>query len=287
VAQIKFLPQQTRLVVDVAKLRKLAESESKMPDKRRAGEFVKPKSPIKKPKVKITVDEHWRVTFTDGNHLSVPTESPMVKENFTPKFLEELKRARKGFVDIPVGDYKSSHLHLHPHLKIVGAPRIRFMQEENEDLCVSNSIASAFDTLGFDKEAWIIAEFGKAHMAGGTVDALDNVVQFARDVLPTWIQPKRKPLAFDWRQDLDCRTVFVGVLLASDGNSSHAITIHGGFIYDSNEVVALPLCQEALDYCTSTETQKSTFVEFRRGWSFRYTGKQQNKMKQMTLPNNR
>jgi hypothetical protein len=79
VARIKFVPQQTRLVVDVAKLRKLAESESKMPDKRRAGEFVKPKSPIKKPKVKITVDEHWRVTFTDGNHLSVPSESPMVK----------------------------------------------------------------------------------------------------------------------------------------------------------------------------------------------------------------
>jgi hypothetical protein len=40
----------------------------------------------------------------------------MVKENFTPKFLEELKRARKGFVDIAVGDYKSLHLHRHPHV---------------------------------------------------------------------------------------------------------------------------------------------------------------------------
>jgi hypothetical protein len=56
--------------------------------------------------------------------------------------------------------------------------------------------------------------------------------------------------------------------------SCHAVTIHGGFIYDANEVVALPLCQEALDYCTSTETQKSTFIEFRRGFLFQYMGSQ-------------
>ena len=33
----------------------------------------------------------------------------------------------------------------------------------------------------------------------------------------------------------------------------HAVTIHGKYtIYDANEVIALPLCQDALDYyCTS------------------------------------
>jgi hypothetical protein len=34
--------------------------------------------------------------------------------------------------------------------------------------------------------------------------------------------------------------IFVGVLLASDGNSNHAITIHGGFVYNANERVAIP-----------------------------------------------
>ena len=81
---------------------------------------------------------------------------------------------------------------------------------------------------------------------------------------------KKMPLRFDWNELLCNQPIFfVGVLFALDGNSSHAVTIHGGLIYDANEVVALPLCREALDYCTSTETHKSTFVEFRRGYLLR------------------
>ena len=65
---------------------------------------------------------------------------------------------------------------------------------------------------------------------------------------------------------LDDRHILVGVLLASDGNCSHAVSIHGGNVYDANEVVALPLCQEALDYCTSTAEVNSSFVRFRCGY---------------------
>jgi hypothetical protein len=46
--------------------------------------------------------------------------------------------------------------------------------------------------------------------------------------------------------------MFSGVLHASDGSCCHALTIHGGFIYDANETIALPLCNEALNYCTPT-----------------------------------
>jgi hypothetical protein len=72
-------------------------------------------------------------------------------------------------------------------------------------------------------------------------------------------------------------------MLASDGNCSHAVSIHGGFVYDANEVVALPLCQEALDYCTSTEESKSSFVQFRRGYFLRYKGTKKLKLDRMTL----
>jgi hypothetical protein len=49
----------------------------------------------------------------------------------------------------------------------------------------------------------------------------------------------------------------------SDGNDSHAVTIHGGFVYDVNEVTSIPLCKEALDYsCWSTSTVKNEFVSF-------------------------
>ena len=81
------------------------------------------------------------------------------------------------------------------------------------------------------------------------------------------------PKCFDWQKHLlDERHISVGVLLASDGNCSHAVTIHGGFVYDANEMVALPLCQEALDYCTSTAEMKSSFVRFRRGYFLGYKG---------------
>jgi hypothetical protein len=56
----------------------------------------------------------------------------------------------------------------------------------------------------------------------------------------------------------------LGVLNASDGKCSHAVTVHGGFIYDANEFNAIPLCQKAIDYCASTQTEKSSFVNFRR-----------------------
>jgi hypothetical protein len=81
--------------------------------------------------------------------------------------------------------------------------------------------------------------------------------------------------------------ISVGVLLAWDGNSNHAITIHGGFIYNANERVAIPLCQEALDYCTCTPTDKSLFVEFRRGFMLQYVGGKKNCIQAMTFPSKR
>ena len=54
-------------------------------------------------------------------------------------------------------------------------------------------------------------------------------------------------------------------------------------MYDANEVVALPLCQDALDYFTSTAEVKSSFVGFRRGYFLRYKGTKKQKVERMTL----
>jgi hypothetical protein len=77
--------------------------------------------------------------------------------------------------------------------------------------------------------------------------------------------------------------IAVGVLNESDGNGSHAVTIHGNFVYDANEVVALPLCQEALDYCCSTTTVKNKFVNFRELIFFYYEGQDMNRKSALTL----
>jgi hypothetical protein len=54
-------------------------------------------------------------------------------------------------------------------------------------------------------------------------------------------------------------------------------------VYDANKVHALPLCDEALNYCTSTPLVKSEFVNFRRGYMFRYEGQRKQKLAKMTL----
>jgi hypothetical protein len=64
----------------------------------------------------------------------------------------------------------------------------------------------------------------------------------------------------------------LGVLHASDGSCCHAVTIYGGFIYDANETIAFPLCNEALNCSTSTSLVKSDFVDFRRGYILKYEG---------------
>jgi hypothetical protein len=57
----------------------------------------------------------------------------------------------------------------------------------------------------------------------------------------------------------------------------------GGFVYDANKLVAIPLCQVALDYCTSTQTEKSSFVNFRRIALLDYKGQWQEKIRKMSL----
>ena len=227
---------------------------------------------------------YWQVIFQD-NSKPMRTDETFVRENFREAYINKLKQVKRRFVDIPVGDYKISHLSEHPNLHVHGAPRVRFSQTDGQDLCVSKSLASALDALGFQEEASHIDGFGISYLQGGAVEAFGKVTRFAKTVLPTWIIWKcvKQPAEFDWQTDLNERTILLGVLNASDGNCSHAVTVHGGFIYDANELVAIPLCQEALDYCTSTPTEKSMFVNFRRISLFYYEGRRQEKVNRMSL----
>jgi hypothetical protein len=55
---------------------------------------------------------------------------------FGDVFVKELKMSPGGWGDVPVGDYKLSHLHEHPNLKIIGAPKVIFNQSDGEDVCI-------------------------------------------------------------------------------------------------------------------------------------------------------
>ncbi len=131
-------------------------------------------------------------------------------------------------------------------------------------------MALALYLLGFQEEAFRIEAYGITDLQGGAVDAIGKVIHFAKSVLPTWIKTKcvKQPGTFNWKTNLDEITLLLGVLNASDGNCSHAVSDHGGFIYNANKLIAIPLCQEALDYCTSTQTLKSSLANFRRSAPF-------------------
>ena len=103
-------------------------------------------------------------------------------------------------------------------------------------------------------------------LKGLVLQALDRIASHTKTLFSPWLTITLILRNFDWRTDLLPKDVMMGVMVASDGSCSHAITVHGGFIFDANEQLALPLCPEALDYCTSTPQIESTFVGFKRAW---------------------
>ena len=207
----------------------------------------------------------------------------MCVRHFGDHFTDELKQLKRAWVDIPVGDFKPSRLDEHPNLNVAGAPALRFVQSDGKDLCVSKSLASAFFALGWETEANAIDAFGEEIMKGAVVDAVNRVRDHARQLFPSWILIHLLPRDFNWKIDMRENEVVLGVLLASDDSCSHAVTLHGNFIYDANEAFALPLCDEALDYCTSTSTVKSTFIRFKFGFRFYYNGEKASRCSRMML----
>ena len=238
------------------------------------------------PRIPIKVPGNWSGKTSNGRNVQLTED--FVRASFGNAFANELKRIRRGFVDIPVGDFKSSRLHEHPELQVDNSPRLKFVQSEGKDLCVSKSLASAFFALGWQEMSEKIDAFGENILKGKVLLGLERVVEESKKIFPPWITVKRlvNGQEFNWKTDLLPNDVVIGVLRASDGNCSHAVTIYGGgLVFDANEPVALPLCKEALDYCTSTETVKTSFVCFQRAYRYRYMGRKPERIAKMTIRN--
>ncbi len=79
---------------------------------------------------------YWQAIFQDDSR-PMQTDETFVKANFSDAYISKLMQMKKGFVDIPVGDFKVAHLSEHPSLHVHGAPRVRFPQTDGQDLLVS------------------------------------------------------------------------------------------------------------------------------------------------------
>jgi hypothetical protein len=111
-------------------------------------------------------------------------------------------------------------------------------------LCEPNALASVLYVLGFDGEAEEIHGYGVANMQNHpVVDALHQIHEKARMVLPNWIQISKykctKQKGAVGLENVEQGTILLAVLASSDDHKAHAVAIHDGFIYDANEAVAL------------------------------------------------
>jgi len=170
----------------------------------------------------------------------------------------------------------------YPSLCIPSAPLVRYQQNEGTDLCAFKSLASVMHALGWEEEAKMLNLRGEQYGKGST-GGFEYLKQVAVDLFPGWLQVRRVPKRFSL-QDVAPSMVAVLVLTASDGNCSHAVSTHGGYLYDANEEIAIPFCRQGLDYCCSNEEIHAEFVGFKRGWIFEYRGKALQKTLMMTQP---
>ena len=114
-------------------------------------------------------------------------------------------------------------------------------------LQVYKSACSVLAYLGQHEIAKAIMKEGQG-LANGSSRAMDFLFISFKAKLPKWIQITKIKIGnkFDWAADIPPGAVFVGVIVSSDGNASHAIAIHGNWIFDSNETKAIPLARKVL-----------------------------------------
>jgi hypothetical protein len=151
---------------------------------------------------------------------------------------------------------------------------VHFRQSDGQDLCVSNSLASVLHAPQFESAATDVNEYGE--QIDGAVNVIKKIGIYYAQQLPTWINVEQLTCPRELQID-DCKRnpehIKLGVLMESDGNSLHDVCIHGGFVYDENEATAIPLCEEAMNYCCSTPTVSNKFVTLKHATMFYYSGK--------------
>jgi hypothetical protein len=127
----------------------------------------------KPPKKKTCVEASWIGKTENGEKVTL--DEKFVRTAFGDLFCNEIMALKRGFVDIPVGDYKPSRLMDYPHLCVVGVCDIKFRQSEGKDLCVTKSLASAFFAMGWHDQTYKIEAYGEEILHGAVVEGIDRV----------------------------------------------------------------------------------------------------------------
>ena len=145
----------------------------------------------------------------------------------------------------------------------------------DRDTCIYCSLASALHATGLkcltdvcNALANVPLNFAKGI---GSLNLAKNIV--SKHV--PWMKAKQlKPKAkFDWQNCLRENSFLLASIEDNLGNACHTVCVFRGWIFDSNEPYAIPLCEESLNSCTwEIQDEKlknhTSFVCFQQGWIF-------------------
>ena len=196
-----------------------------------------------------------------------------------------MKTAKHGvkFWHVPVGDVRKRDGEPDAIAKEVEKrkekrPRIAYPQGEH-DTCIFSSCASAFSYANVDYLAKSIEEqkfnsrmIRKSKRAGKPTTELGRLRDLIDDNSSFTIKKIKKftsPISGGGAHGvLNQSAINTVIVKDSDGSRSHAITIFNGWIFDSNEDHALPLCEASLNYITTAIGRTSKFVNIEYGYEF-------------------
>jgi len=138
-------------------------------------------------------------------------------------------------------------------------PKVRFIQKDGEQTCVYSSFASCLYYQGKEDLAeFLMTKALKNPYQINNMERLYNDLNaYVRHCNPNkksscvkrtiYKKGSNYDLMNQSGQDIWYPTIFV--LQATDGNSEHAVTILGYWVFDSNLESALPLTVASLDWC--------------------------------------
>jgi len=199
-----------------------------------------------------------------------------LRDNFPKAYIDavidyRMRPGGQGFINVPAGDVVHRDGLVIPMQNELGLKHTIKFKQNQQDTCVYSSFASALWCIGMHDLA--------TTLAGRCTEKLHSpriLQHLAHDMNGHWLQSvkiKNAGTMFNLLdEDLE-HTIAVVVIRASDGQCSHAITVHDGLVFDSNEDFAIPLTQANLDYICSTNEQEAAFVGVASGYLFREQGK--------------
>ena len=142
------------------------------------------------------------------------------------------------------------------------------------DTCIYSSFASALHYLGVKQPANHISQCARKDAGQDPFTVFKKLDLRLKKMNLGFLRTRKITSITDYVKDIKDNMIVVASLKDSSGNASHTVTICRGWIFDSNETSALPLCKHALDVCTQSEQEaiecglKSTFVNFGVGRVF-------------------